>query len=100
MEYEIGPNESASAAVVRVVSSVEGRDPCSLRPLAYVLDPDALDALFESRFNGQPRPGGRLSFVYSGCHVSIDNGEYISIEPLDSVSRATTDGDSYRYGEC
>lgn len=100
MEYEIGPNESASMAVVRAVSDVEGRDPCSLRPLAYVLDTDALDALFESRVNGQPRTGGHLSFVYSDCRVSIDNGEFLSIEPLDGVRRASTDGESYRTGTC
>lgn len=96
MEYEIGPNESASTAVVRAVSAVEGREPDSLRPLAYVLGPDALDALFESRSNGQPRTGGCLSFVYSGCCVSIDNGEYLSIEPLERVHRASTDGESHR----
>ena len=95
MEYEIGPNESASTAIVRAVSAVEGRKPDSLRPLADVLDPDALDALFESRSNGQPRTGGCLSFVYSGCRVSIDNGEYLSIELLESPRRVTTDGRSH-----
>ncbi|WP_336021843.1 HalOD1 output domain-containing protein [Halobellus salinisoli] len=84
VEYEIGVNESVSAAVVRAVSAVEGREPCSLRPLACVLDTDALDALFESRANGQPRTGGCLSFVYSGCRVSIDNGEYLTLQPLES----------------
>ena len=100
MEYEIGPTELVSTAVVRAVSAVEGQEPCSLRPLAYVLDPDALDALFESRFNGQPRTGGCLSFVYSGCRVSIDNGEYLSIEPLESVRRVSTDGQSSGNGTC
>lgn len=82
MEYEIGRTESVSTAVVRAVSAVEGRKPCSLRPLAYVLDTDALNALFEHRSSGQPRMGGCLSFVYSDCRVSIDNGEYLTIEPL------------------
>jgi hypothetical protein len=92
MEYEIGPNESASTAVVRAVSAVEGREPSTLQSLAYVLDTDALDALFEARSNGQPRTGGSLSFVYSGCRVSIENGEYLSIEPLGDVGR-TSAGD-------
>ena len=100
VEYEIGVNESVSTVVVRAVSAVEGREPGSLRPLAYVLDPDALDALFESRSNGQPRTGGCLSFVYSGCRVSIDNGEYLSIEPLESVRRVSTDGGAYGNGTC
>ncbi|WP_228546396.1 HalOD1 output domain-containing protein [Halegenticoccus tardaugens] len=87
-----------STAVVRAVSAVEGREPCSLRPLAYVLDTDALDTLFESRSNGQPRTGGCLSFIYCGCRVSIDNGEYLTIEPLEKPPRASTDGQSHGSG--
>ncbi|WP_254544880.1 HalOD1 output domain-containing protein [Halomarina pelagica] len=84
MEYEIGANESVSTAVVRAVSAVEGRELGSLRPLGYVLNPNALDALFEPQSNGQPRTGGCLSFIYCGCRVSIDNGEYLTIEPLEN----------------
>lgn len=100
MEYEIEPNESASTAVVRAVSAVVGREPSNLRPLASVLDPEALDALFESRSDGQSRTGGRLSFVYSGCRVSIDNGEYLTIEPLDSRLRTAPDGETADHGTC
>ena len=77
------------------VTSVEGREPCHLRPLPYGLDTNALDELFESRSIGQPMPGGCLSFVYRGCRVSIDNGAYLSIEPLERVRRVSTDGGSY-----
>ena len=93
-EDEIGVDESVSTAVVRAVSAVEGREPCHLRPLADGLDTNALDALFEFRSNGQPMPGGCLSFVYRGCRVSIDNGEYLSTEPLERVRRVPTDGGS------
>lgn len=82
MEYEIGPDESVSVAVVRAVSAVEDRDPMSLRPLTEVLDPDALDSLFGPRGNGDPRPGGSLSFVYSECRVTVDNGEYLTLESV------------------
>ena len=85
MEYEIGPDESVSTAVVRAVSAVEGREPSSLRPLSDVLDPDALDALFEPRSNGRPRTGGQLSFIYSDCVVTIDNGEYLSLDLLETA---------------
>lgn len=100
MEYEIGPTEPVSTAVVLAVSAVEGQEPCSLPPLTYVFDTDALDALFKSQSNGHPRTGGCLSFVYSDCRVSIDNGEYLSIEPLESVRRAPTDGGSSGNGMC
>lgn len=86
MEYEIREDESVSTVVIRAVSAVEGRDPLSMRPLADVLDPAALDALFDARVDGTPRPGGHLSFVYSECRVSIDNGEYLAVEPIELTS--------------
>ncbi|QIO24461.1 HalOD1 output domain-containing protein [Haloarcula sp. JP-L23] len=83
MECEIGASESISGAVVRAVSAVEGRDPRSLRPLSEVLDPDALDIVFDSQHDGTPRPGGRLTFVYSKCCVTVENGEYLTLHPID-----------------
>ena len=82
MEYEVGADESTSTAVVRAVSAVEGRDPRSLRPLGEILDPAALDALFGSRDGGILRLGGRLTFVYSECHITIDNAEYLMLQPI------------------
>lgn len=87
MEYEIGADESVSTAVVRAVSAVEGREPRSLRPLADVLDPTALDSLFGSSDGDSSRPGGRLRFVYSRCWVTVDNGEYLTLEPIESGIR-------------
>jgi hypothetical protein len=87
MESEIGANESVSTAVVRAVSAVEGREPRTLRPLTDVLNPDALDNLFDSRSNGEPRTGGRLSFIYSNCRVTIDNGEYLTLQLLENHQR-------------
>ena len=83
MEYEIGPEESVSTAVIRAVSAVEGREPTSLGPLTAILDPDALDALFVAR------TGGRVSFVFSNCRVTIDNDEYLTLQPLESLHRRT-----------
>jgi hypothetical protein len=85
--------ESVSMAVVRAVSAVEGREPHSLPPLANVLDTDALDALFNARGDGTPRTGGRLSFVYSNCRLTIDNGEYLTLQPLETGFRETSTRD-------
>jgi hypothetical protein len=84
METEIGGDEPVTSAVVRPVSAVVGKEPRSLQPLERVVDTDALDALFEKRLNGEPRPGGRLSFVYAECRVTVDNGEYLTVSPLDA----------------
>lgn len=84
MEYEIGVDESVSSAVVLAVSAVEGRAPRALPPLSEVVDPEALDGLFGPRFTGRARTGGRVSFVYSRCRVTVDNGEYLTLDPLES----------------
>lgn len=96
MESEIGCDESVSTAVIRAVSAVEGRKPESLPPLTDVLDPDALDLLFDPRADGEARAGGRVSFVYSRCRVTLDNGEFLTIRPLDDRPRAAADRDSDR----
>lgn len=87
MEYEIGADEAVTTAIVRAVSAVEGRDPGSLPPLAETLDPTAVDALFEPRSDGTPRTGGSLSFVYCRCEVTIENGEYLTINTLGTRLR-------------
>jgi len=86
MEYDIGTDEAVSMAVVRAVSAVEGRDPQSLPPLTNVLDTDALDTLFVPQGDGTARTGGRLSFVYSNCRLTIDNGEYLTYQLLEHRS--------------
>lgn len=83
MEYEIRADESVSMAVVRAVCAVENRQAQSLLPLVNVLDTDALDILFSSRYDGTARTGGRLSFVYSNCYVTIDNGEYLTLTQIE-----------------
>lgn len=83
MEYDIGAGESVSRAVVRAVSAVKGCEPSELGPLSHSVEPDALDELFTAREDGTPRTGGRISFIYSDCRISVDNGEYLTIEPLD-----------------
>ena len=94
MEYDVGSAESVSTAIVRAVSAVDGRKPSSLPPLTRVLDPDAVDALFESQSDGEPRTGGRLSFIYSRCRVTLDNGEFLTIQPLKNHQRVPSDRES------
>lgn len=94
MEYDIEASEEVSTAVIRAVSAVEGVKPESLRPLTEVIDPGAVNMLFDTQGDGTPRVGGRLSFVYSECEVTIDNGEYLTLRPIDP--EAPDSGDSER----
>lgn len=83
MEYEIEPNESVSTAVVCAVSAVEGRDEQSLQPLTNVLDPDALNRLFDECGDDAGGSERQLTFVFSTCRVTVHNGEYLTINPID-----------------
>lgn len=96
MDCEIEGDESVSSAVVRAVSTVENRHPSTLRPLADVLDPEALDELFDPKVDGTPRIGGRLSFVYSNCRIAVDNGEFLTLQPLENHRLDGTDRDVER----
>lgn len=89
MEYEIGTDEYVSTAVVKAVSALEGRAPLDLPPLANVIDPDALDVLFAADGCDDPKSGGRLTFIFSGSRVTIDNGEYLTIEPIPTAPEAS-----------
>lgn len=93
MDCEIEVGESVSSAVVLAVSAIENRHPSTLRPLADILDPEALDVLFDPTVDGTPRIGGRLSFVYSNCRIAIDNGEFLTLQPLESHRLDGTDRD-------
>lgn len=56
-----------SQAVVEAVATAEDVSPRELSPpLAYVVDPDALDSLFD-----RPRTDGVVRFRYCGYTVSV-----------------------------
>lgn len=93
MESEIGESESVSTAVRRAVSAVNGRKTASLPPLSAVIDPDALDAHFDPRSSDGLRTDGDLSFSYGGCHVTVENSESLTIEPLETADRPSAQPD-------
>lgn len=64
---------SATVAVVEAVAAAEGVSLGEVRPrLATVVEADALDALFASRFDGTARDGGCIEFGLSGWRVAVD----------------------------
>ncbi|APE95082.1 HalOD1 output domain-containing protein [Halodesulfurarchaeum formicicum] len=83
MEFEIEENKPVSMAVVQAVSTVKGAKPWSIPPLAEALDPDALDALFETGAGGTPQGADQISFDFANFRVSIDNGKRLTLNPLD-----------------
>lgn len=67
--------ERPSQAIVTTVARATGRPASELRPLFEVIDPDALDSLFECNAN---RPAeavdGAVTFEYEGCAVRAEAG--------------------------
>lgn len=73
---------SISIEVVSRVAELEDCDPVDLSPLHDILDPDALDALFEPLRDGTSRDAaGFVRFEYEGCRVTVTgDGEIDAVE--------------------
>ncbi|GGN93814.1 hypothetical protein GCM10009030_19560 [Haloarcula pellucida] len=52
-----------------------------------------MDTVFDSQHDGTPRPGGRLTFVYSKSCVTVENGESLTLLPIDPRIRDECDPD-------
>lgn len=61
--------QTVTEAVVDAVAAAAGVSPLQLEPIATVIDPDALNAVFRSG-----RSGVRVEFEYSGYVVSVTDG--------------------------
>ena len=66
--YEANDDESITVAVTTALSAAFQTDRSELDPLYTVVDPDALNSLFDKREDGTPR----------GCdgHIAFDYGPY------------------------
>lgn len=71
---QLSPATDVSTAVVMAVAETTGTSPDDLPPLFDVVDPDALDTLFQARMDGQPRTGIRVTFTMAGCTVTVQDG--------------------------
>lgn len=87
VEYTDGSNPP-SLAVVKAVATLTDQDPTDLVPLYDVVDPKALDALFQRTRSGDHRVDGAVSFRYQGYDVTVKSYGIITIQT------AAADGDS------
>lgn len=72
---------SVSERVIESVAEREGVRPTALsQPLTDVIDPEALDMLFEPQPDGRPRSDGRVEFEYYGYTVVVDTGGSVTLE--------------------
>ena len=73
---------AVSETVVSSVADVLGKDEMAVQPLNDVIDPDALDALFDVRLNGERRAStGRVQFLLDGCEVTVFGDGQVVVRP-------------------
>lgn len=77
-------SEQISEAVVTAVAEAKGVDPLDLDPLYSVVDPDALNSMFQPTV-GSPPASMELRFSMAGCQVVVQGeGEVTVIAPTKS----------------
>lgn len=83
-------DESLSVALVNSVAELAGREVSSLPPLHEVIDPDALERLFEPTATG-PRVG-TIEFRYAGYLVTVARATdfVITLEDIESTDESRT----------
>lgn len=81
-------DRTVSETVVAAVAEATGRDPLDLDPLYDVVDPDALDGLFDSR--GTQPNSAEITFSMAGCRVvARGDGEVVVTPPAEAERPAT-----------
>lgn len=73
--YQATPSQSLTEAVIEAVASASGLDALEVAnefgPLYEVIDPSALDSLFQSS-DGSSRSVGSVTFEYADYRVTVD----------------------------
>lgn len=73
-----GESEQLSWTVIETVADAEGVDPLELPPLYSVVDPDALETLFQPRTELQDTTA-RVVFTYHGHEVTVTAGGTVEV---------------------
>lgn len=72
-------NEKYSQRVLQAVATVENADPTDLPPLYEAIDPDALNALFQTD-NGAQTAVDHVRFHYAGHTVVVQGDGRINVD--------------------
>lgn len=70
---------SVTHRVVAAVAEATDSDALDLEPLNTVVDPDALEALFDRNGRGSDRSPRRVEFMYGGQTVTIEGDGSIRV---------------------
>lgn len=79
---------AVSHRVVEAVARERDVDPLDLPPLYDVIDPDALDQLFDDTLSTGRTGPGRVVFTLDGCEVSVHSDGTIDVSVPDDRATA------------
>lgn len=86
--HSLPAEQPLSESVVRAIAEAEGIEPERVASRIYdVVDPDALDRLFESPNDQIPREDAQLTFRLDDYEVLIQGGELVMVRPHDASAR-------------
>lgn len=81
-------DDTVCEQVVAAVADALDTDPLELPPLYEVIDPDALDHLFDTSFPNGRRGPGRVMFTLAGCEVVVHSDGAIGVTAPQDQSPA------------
>lgn len=85
-QTETTSNDVSTPLSQRVITEVAKEldaDPLEIEPLYNVIDPDALNQLFESPARQGTRRSGQVTFTLAGCEVSVHSEGSVEVTPLE-----------------
>jgi hypothetical protein len=85
---ELFEQSSTSQRVITAVAETTGNDPTEVGPLYRVIDPDALDRLFDATPTNA-RAAGRVEFTFAGCDVVVHGNGAVEVAEIDAGADAT-----------
>ena len=78
VQTQLTPDDSPAEKAIWAVAACKGVDPTALEPLHDVIDPDAVDALFEKSRDGDENPTVLL-FTMAGCRVRLQSDRTLTV---------------------
>ena len=82
--HDLEQPPSISTIVIRGIATLNGEQPTDIKPLHDVIDPDALDALFQPVSEESTERRANVSFPFEGYEVTVyADGEIVIALPSE-----------------
>lgn len=86
-----GSIDQISVAVAVAIAGTTGHDPASIEPPLYdIIDPDALDSLFNTQGQTESRTDGPVTFTTAGCRITAPSTGVVTATSLDNRGTLST----------